>query len=191
LEFEPTSAIPEIQRSAVPPAVPANPDWLAGPNPVFSAVWNFLARIVRIAGVPALIAALIAALGTIAWVLLAPVRLTLLPSARMVRGMYRALVAHGRRLGLPFNSATTPAEFGAMLAGKVPAGADPVRAIAGLYSRNVYGRKGITSAERRGLTRQWMRLDRGLWGEWLRGIFQRRPKQNPKSFFNEKNPPGG
>ncbi len=183
VEFEPTSAIPEIQRSVLPPAIPANPPWLAGPNPVFSAVWNFFARIIRIAGVPVLIAALIAVLGYLAWALLTPVRLTLLPSARMVRGMYRALVAHGRRLGIPFTAATTPAEFGARLAGKVPAEAEPVRAIAGLYARNIYGRKGITSAERGGIAKQWLRLDRGLWGEWLRGIFRRGPKRMPVSLI--------
>jgi transglutaminase-like putative cysteine protease len=175
VEFEPTSSIPEIQRSTVPPAVAVSPPWLKGSNPVFSAVWNFLAGIVRGAGVPALIVALIALLGYIVWVLLTPVRLTLLASPRMLRSMYRSLVAHGRRLGIPFSSATTPAEFGFLLAGKVPAEADPVQRVAGLYSRQVYGRKGISSEDRRAIIRNWTRLDRDLWGEWLRGKFRRKP----------------
>jgi len=176
VEFEPTASIPEIQRSTVPPAVAVSPPWLKGSNPVFSAVWNFLAGIVRGAGVPALIVALIALLGYIVWVLLTPVRLSLLAPPRMLRGMYRSLVAHGRRLGVPFSSATTPAELGFLLAGKAPARADPVQRVAGLYSRQVYGRKGISSEERRTIIKNWTQLDRGLWGEWLRGKFRREPR---------------
>jgi hypothetical protein len=176
VEFEPTSSIPEIQRSAAPPAVAVNPPWLKGSNPVFSAVWNFLAGIVRGAGVPALIAALIALLGYIAWVLLTPVRFTLLAPPRMLSGMYRSLVAHGRRLGVPFSPATTPAELGFLLAGKVPARAETVQKVAGLYSRQVYGRQGISSEDRRAIIGNWAGLDRGLWGEWLRGKFRRKPR---------------
>jgi hypothetical protein len=176
VEFEPTSAIPEIQRSAVPPPAVANPPWLKGSNPVFSAVWNFLAGIIRRAGVPALIAGLIALLGYIVWVLSAPVRLALWTSSRMVHGMYRNLVAHGRRLGVSYSSATTPEEFGARLGGKVPAGANPARRIAELYARQVYGGKGISSEERRALIKSWTGLDRNLWAEWLRGKFRRGPR---------------
>jgi transglutaminase-like putative cysteine protease len=176
LEFEPTAAIPEIQRSAVPSPAAIAPAWLKGSNPLFSAVWNFLAAFIRGAAVPALIVLLIAGLGVIAWILLTPIRLALLPPARMLRGMYRNLVAHGRRLGVHFSQATTPAEFGLRLAGNVPAGANPVRTIAELYSRQVYGRKEISSEERRALIKNWTRLDRGLWGEWLRRKFRRTPR---------------
>jgi transglutaminase-like putative cysteine protease len=176
VEFEPTSSIPEIQRSAVPSPAAIAPAWLKGSNPLFSAVWNFLAAIIRGAAVPALIVLLIAGLGVIAWILLTPIRLALLPPARMLRGMYRNLVAHGRRLGVHFSHATTPAEFGLRLAGNAPAGANPVRTITELYSRQVYGRKEISSEERRALIKNWTRLDRGLWGEWLRRKFRRTPR---------------
>ncbi len=176
VEFEPTATMPEIQRSAVPPAAPVTPAWLKGQNPIFSAVWNSLVGIVRNAGVPALIILGIALLGYLAWVLSMPVRLSMLAPAPMLRGVYRSLVAHGRRLGIPFSAATTPAEFGLLLSAKVPADADPVQKVADLYSRQTYGGKGISSEERSAIIKNWTRLDRGLWGEWLRGKFRREPE---------------
>jgi transglutaminase-like putative cysteine protease len=177
VEFEPTSNTPVIQRSSVPAPNPGTPPWLKGTNPVFASVWNFLAGTVRATGVPALIALLIASLASLGWVLSAPVRLRLLAPPRMVRGMYRALVAHGRRLGIPFSVATTPAEFGNRLAGEVPARAEPVLRITRLYARSVYGKKGIAADERRAAIKNWGRLDRELWGEWLRETFRRKGKR--------------
>jgi transglutaminase-like putative cysteine protease len=177
VEFEPTSAIPEIQRSAVPSAAVAAPAWLKGSNPAFSAVWNFLAGFFRGAAVPALVALALAALGYLAWILLTPFRLGLLPPARMLRGMYRRLIGHARRLGVSYSPATTPAEFGRRLGGSVPADADPVRKITELYARQIYGRKKITPEERRGLIKNWNSLDRGLWGEWLRRTLRRKPNR--------------
>jgi hypothetical protein len=180
VEFEPTSSIPEIHRSPVSPAAPANPSWLKGSNPVFSAVWNFLAGLFRRAGAGALILLLLALVGSLAWVLLTPARFTLLASPRMLRGMYRALVAHGRRLGVPFSAATTPAEFGLLLGGKAPASASPARRIAELYARQAYGKKEMSSEERSAVINTWARLDRGLWGEWVRGKFHRKPRHIPR-----------
>jgi hypothetical protein len=177
VEFEPTSSLPEIQRSAVSSAPVLAPAWLKGSNPLFSAVWHFFAVFFRGAAVPALTVLIIAGLALLAWFLLAPVRLALLPSGRMLRGMYRNLVAHGRRLGISYPPATTPAEFSLRLARRVPAGATPVRRIAELYSRQVYGRKEISSEERRALINNWNRLDRTLWGEWLRRKIRRTPKR--------------
>ncbi len=176
VEFEPTSAVPEIQRSAVPSATVASPAWLRGSNPIFSAAWNFLALFLRGAAVPALVVLAIAAGGYFAWLLLTPFRLGLLPPARMLRGMYRRLIGHARRLGVSYSPATTPAEFGLRLGGSVPADADPVRKITELYARQIYGRKKITAEERRALINNWSALDRGLWGEWLRRTLRRKPK---------------
>jgi hypothetical protein len=176
VEFEPTSPIQEIQRSAVPSAAAPSPAWFTGAYPLFSAVGNYLVVGMRRAAVPTLMVLWIAGLGYIVWVMLTPFRLALLPDPRMLHGMYRNLVAHGRRLGIPFSPATTPAEFGLRLAANIPAGANPARRIAELYARQAYGGKSISPEERRALVGDWSRLDRGLWGEWLRRKFRRQPK---------------
>jgi transglutaminase-like putative cysteine protease len=175
VEFEPTSAIPVIQRSALPSNPLASPAWLKGSNPVFSAVWNFLSMLVRRFGAPVLAVGLALLFAYLAWILLTPVRFILLPSPRMLRGMYRTLIAHGRRLGIPFSRATTPAEFGILMAGIYPAGADPIQRLVELYSRMVYGAKKISPPERRAAVGNWLATDRGLWRIWIRKKFLRRP----------------
>jgi hypothetical protein len=175
VEFEPTSAIPVIQRSALPSNPLASPAWLKGSNPVFSAVWNFLGMLVRRIGTPVLGVGLTLLFVYLAWILLTPARIILLPSPRMLRGMYRTLLAHGRRLGIPLSRATTPAEFGILLAGIYPARANPIQRIVELYSRMVYGAKKISPQERRAAVGNWLPTDRGLWRIWIRRKILRKP----------------
>jgi transglutaminase-like putative cysteine protease len=166
VEFEPTSSMPVFQRSAASEAPAAGPVPQQETNPRLSAVLDAAASVLRRMALPALI--LLAALPVLlaAWILLAPVRLMLLPPAPAVRAAYRGLVAHGRRQGISFSPATTPAEFTQRLARRHPADGLPLRRMADLYSRLVYGGKAVSRRQKREAVGEWFRLDRRMWWAW-------------------------
>lgn len=166
VEFEPTSVMPEIQRSTAATHVSATPVLPKGTNSQVSAVWNWVKEFAKQSAIPALIVLLSIPLLLLVWSLLAPLRLLTLAPASLMRNVYRGLLAHGRRQGLPISPATTPAEFTHRLARRNPAHRPSLEQMEEAYSRQVYGGKMIDAGQRKEVIRKWTVLDRGLWWAW-------------------------
>jgi transglutaminase-like putative cysteine protease len=165
VEFEPTSSMPEIQRSEAPaaPAAPAAPqETTSRPSPVLT----WIGGLARRSALPALIALLSVPFILVAWNLLAPLRLMALAPVPLLRTVYRGLLAHGRRQRVPFTKATTPAEFTDRLVHRNPGCRVPLERLTEAYSRQVYGGKTIDARQRRELILTWAGLDRELWWSW-------------------------
>lgn len=110
-------------------------------------------------------------------------RLAQLPPDQLVDALYRRLVRHGERLGVPLSPTQTPAEFHAALIGElerrrrtlsrddsvwqaryalVERGADR---LCGVYADRLYSRWQPDSL--RALAADWYPLSRALWWVWL------------------------
>jgi transglutaminase-like putative cysteine protease len=179
VEFEPTSSMPTVPRSTPPSAPPSGAEPPRPVDPRLDAVLGTAAAVLQRIAVPGLI--LLAALPLLLWlwILLAPLRLLLLPPARAVRAVYRGLVAHGRRQGIPFSKATTPEEFAGRLAVRHPADESALRRAAELYGRLAYGGRPITRRQKREAVDAWRRLDIRMWRAWWKSrlAFLRRGKK--------------
>jgi transglutaminase-like putative cysteine protease len=189
VEFEPTSSMAEIQRPTGAQTVLGNPLLPEQLEPEASAVWKQWLPFLRRIAVPSLIALLAIPLILLVWNLSAPIRFRWMPSARLMRSVFRGLQAHGARAGIPFTPGTTPSEFTHLLARKNPACAEPLAGMDQIYSRQLYSGKDIGPRERRQVIRDWPGVDRRLWWNWgerkLRALRRaggrkRGPKADPR-----------
>jgi hypothetical protein len=165
VEFEPTVSMPLIHRTAPAASAPARqaPQTAGrGLGAMAEAALSALRRF----GAPALLA--LAALPVLfaVWTLTSPLRFLLISPPRAIRAMYRELVAHGRRQGIRFSPATTPAEFAARFSGRFPAEEPSLRKVAEGYARLVYGGKTPTRRQRREAVGAWRRLNPRMWWAW-------------------------
>ena len=176
VEFEPTSAVPEIQRPSTPSSPVPGPILPQQTNQQISNVLDAVKDIIRKNAVPAFFGLLSIPALFLVWTMLAPVRFRILSSSRLMRAVYRGLLGHGRRQGIRISPATTPAEFTRQLARRNPAYEGPLVRMAELYSREVYGGGKLTPSQRMEVIGDWPRLDRGLWWSWLRSRLRLFPR---------------
>jgi hypothetical protein len=180
VEFEPTASLPEIQRTSGTSAAAPEADLPEAVESKFSAAMTGLASLLRRMAFPALIVLLLVPAAFVLWILMAPVRLWFMSPADAVRTVYRGLVAHGRRQGVPFSASTTPAEFTGLIARRHPDDGLLLSQTGDLYSRMVYGGKKVTGRQKREVAGAWPGLDRRMWRAWILGRLRWIPKRKKK-----------
>jgi transglutaminase-like putative cysteine protease len=173
--FEPTPALAPISRASTPS--PASVEEILRTGTSATGILPDIIRTVIDVAVTLPLVALAAAAGFFLWILLAPLRFFWLRPAAVLGAQYRALRAHGRRLRIPLTPASTPMEVARRLidrAGPMLKEPQPalIRRIAMDYGRMVYGNHPPTAGDRTERAGEWLSLDRGLWGLWLREILR-------------------
>jgi transglutaminase-like putative cysteine protease len=176
VEFEPTAALPSIERlSKTAPLAWPEPEGalgaaITGQNASRRTWWP-----VALGGLASL------ALAGVVWAAVDDWRLRHLRPATVAAVLYRRLQRHGRRLAAPMRAGDTPYEFGASLTEWVTerirdgrwaemaasAGQD-VRDLVDLYVQASYSPLPPDDTDRASAVRAWRRLQRWLWLAWVR-----------------------
>jgi len=177
VEFEPTAALPSIERlSRTAPLAWREPEGALGAATTGrnASRWTWW---------PAALGGFVSlALAGVVWMAVDDWRLRHLRPATVAAVLYRRLQRHGRRLAAPMRVGDTPYEFGASLtewvtermrdgrwAEMAAAAGQDVRDLVDLYVQASYSPLPPDDADRASAVHAWRRLRRWLWLAWVRG----------------------
>ena len=131
---------------------------------VFGQRWWWLGRPWVILAV---VAVLLAALGTVLWWTLSR------PSAtvpHLLTQLYERLIHWGERLKLQWQPHQTPYEQARLMVQAVPEGEAQIHSITSLYVRECFGPAAASGDELKAAAQSWLTLRPLLWRRWLRRL---------------------